>query len=73
MNKIASILLPLCLALGLGAAHGANTASKDEAMAMVKKHEIDIESGPFAPSPKTKFFYVRDPDGMHIQFVQQTR
>ena len=43
----------------------------DATMAMVKAKGVAIESGPFQPNPGIRFFYVRDPDGMHIQFVQR--
>jgi lactoylglutathione lyase len=34
---------------------------------------IKIDGGPFKPNPGIQFFYVRDPDGMNIQFVEQGR
>ncbi len=33
---------------------------------------IQIDSGPFQPNPGIRFFFVRDPDGMSVQFVEQT-
>lgn len=32
---------------------------------------ITIDAGPLQPNPGVKFFYVRDPDGMNVQFVEQ--
>lgn len=43
----------------------------EEKMAFIKEHGIPVHSGPFAPSPRTRFFFVSDPDGMLIQFVEQ--
>lgn len=31
---------------------------------------IAIHSGPFQPAPNVRYFYVLDPDGVKIQFVQ---
>lgn len=44
--------------------------SVDEMMAFVKEKGIAIHSGPFQPNPHTKFFYVLDPNGLKIQFVE---
>ncbi|UWG98900.1 VOC family protein [Dehalobacter sp. DCM] len=32
---------------------------------------IAIASGPFQPNAKLKFFYVHDPNGLSVQFVQR--
>jgi lactoylglutathione lyase len=39
-------------------------------MEFVKQRGIEIESGPFEPNPNTRFFYVLDPNGLKIQFVE---
>ncbi|MFL0267405.1 VOC family protein [Candidatus Clostridium radicumherbarum] len=49
---------------------GFEVSSVDEMMSFVKEKGISIESGPFQPNPHTKFFYVLDPNGLKIQFVQ---
>ncbi|MGV8981920.1 VOC family protein [Clostridium sp.] len=49
---------------------GFEVDSVDEVMGFVKKKGIDIHSGPFQPNPHTKFFYVLDPNGLKIQFVE---
>ncbi|PRR79928.1 Lactoylglutathione lyase [Clostridium liquoris] len=49
---------------------GFEVNSLDETMALVKEKGIDIHSGPFQPNPHTKFFYVLDPNGLKIQFVE---
>ena len=43
---------------------------QDISLALVKEKGIDIHSGPFQPNPHTKFFYVLDPNGLKIQFVE---
>lgn len=52
---------------------GFEVNSVDEIMASVKKKGIDILSGPFQPNPHTKFFYVLDPNGLKIQFVENIK
>lgn len=49
---------------------GFEVNSVDEVMAFVKEKGIDIQSGPFQPNSHTKFFYVLDPNGLKIQFVE---
>lgn len=44
--------------------------SADEAMEEVKAKGIAIHSGPFQPNPATKYFFVLDPNGLKIQFIQ---
>jgi len=44
--------------------------SLDAAMVLVKEKGYEILSGPFQPNPHIKFFYVLDPNGMKIQFVE---
>ncbi len=46
--------------------------SVDEMMAFVKDKGIAIHSGPFQPNPHVKFFYVLDPNGLKIQFVENS-
>ncbi|RCW60990.1 MULTISPECIES: VOC family protein [Halanaerobium] len=36
----------------------------------LKEKGIKIESGPVAPNPEIEFFYVLDPNGVKIQFVE---
>lgn len=49
---------------------GFEVNSVDEMIIFVKEKGIDIHSGPFQPNPHTKYFYVIDPNGLKIQFVQ---
>jgi len=44
--------------------------SVDEMMASLKEKGITIHSGPFQPNPHVKFFYMTDPNGLKIQFVE---
>jgi lactoylglutathione lyase len=49
---------------------GFEVNSADEMMNLLKDKGIEIHSGPFQPSPHVKFFYVLDPNGVKIQFVE---
>lgn len=49
---------------------GFEVKSVDEMMALAKQEGIDVHSGPFQPNPHIKFFYVLDPNGLKIQFVE---
>jgi lactoylglutathione lyase len=56
---------------GDGIAIGFTVDDLDEKLAFVKDKGIAIHSGPFSPNPTTRFFYVQDPDGLLVQFVQK--
>ena len=52
---------------------GFETASVELLMALMKENGIAIHSGPFQPNPGIRFFYVQDPNGLKIQFVENIR
>lgn len=56
--------------LGHDISLGFEVNSVDEMMTFVKEKGIDIQSGPFQPNPHMKFFYILDPNGLKIQFVE---
>lgn len=45
-------------------------SSLEETMAFVQSQGIAIQAGPFQPNPFIRFFYVLDPNGLKIQFVE---
>lgn len=49
---------------------GFEVTSVEEKMSFVKERGIEIESGPFQPNPHVRFFFVKDPNGVRIQFVE---
>lgn len=49
---------------------GFQVNSVDEMINFVKEKGVKIHSGPFQPNPQTKFFFVTDPNGVKIQFVE---
>ncbi|NMA96182.1 MAG: VOC family protein [Clostridiales bacterium] len=57
--------------IGDGIALGFGVDCLEDTIDFIKDKGIEIHSGPFEPSPTTKFFYVQDPDGLKIQFIEQ--
>ncbi len=49
---------------------GFSVDSLDETLIFVKENGIEIESGPMQPNDHIRFFYILDPNGIHIQFSQ---
>ena len=41
-----------------------------EKIRFLKEKGVEVESGPVAPNPEIEFFYVLDPNGVKIQFVE---
>lgn len=56
--------------MGRDVSLGFEVASVDEMIAFVQQKGIAVHSGPFQPNPHVKFFYVLDPNGLKIQFVE---
>lgn len=44
--------------------------SVDEKIKYLTDKGISVSSGPFEPSPRIKFFYIKDPNGYKIQLVE---
>ena len=49
---------------------GFETESVDDMLELAKKKNIKVVSDVIQPTPKLKFFYILDPDGRKVQFVQ---
>jgi len=60
------------VSFGENISFGFEVNSVDEMMVFVKEKGIEILSGPFQPNPHTKFFYILDPNGLKIQFVENS-
>ncbi len=56
--------------MGNGISLGFETSSLNEMMTKVREKGIDIHSGPHQPNPQVRFFFVLDPNGLKIQFVE---
>jgi lactoylglutathione lyase len=50
---------------------GFTVPSLSEKLAFMAAKGIRVVAGPFAPNPAIRFFYVQDPNGVKIQFVEQ--
>ena len=58
------------LSYGKDISLGFTVESVDREIEKLKQNKIEILSGPFQPNPHTKFFYILDPNGIKIQFVE---
>lgn len=52
---------------------GFNVDSLEEKIRFIKDRGLKIHSGPFQPNPSTRFFFVLDPNGLKIQFVENIK
>ncbi len=57
--------------MGNGLAIGFETPSVEDMMKYVQSKGVEIESGPFQPNPFVKFFNVRDPNGLRVEFIER--
>jgi len=53
-----------------GIALGFVVKSLDDMLEFVNEKELEIVGGPYQPNPHIKFFYIKDPDGVRVQFVE---
>lgn len=56
--------------LGKDISMGFGVESVDEMIQFVESKGIAVHSGPFQPNPSSKFFFVLDPNGLKIQFIE---
>jgi len=49
---------------------GFQVESVDNKITSIREKGIDVLDGPFQPNPHTRFFFVLDPNGLRIQFVE---
>jgi lactoylglutathione lyase len=50
---------------------GFTVPSIDTFAARLVEYAVSVETGPIQPNPYIRFIYVRDPDGVTIQLVEQ--
>lgn len=55
---------------GVGVSLGFTVDSLDKKIGFIKEKGIAIEGGPVQPNPHLRFFFVLDPDGFKVQFVE---
>ncbi len=58
--------------LGQDISWGFEVDSLEEMMERLQKRGVEILAGPFQPNPFTRFIYILDPNGMKIQFVENS-
>ncbi len=56
--------------LGKDISLGFEVESVDEKIAFVKEKGITDIIGPLSPNPHVRFFFIKDPNGLKIQFVE---
>lgn len=49
---------------------GFEVKSLDNAFAVMKEKGVEIDSEPIQPNPHVRYFFVKDPNGMRIQLVE---
>lgn len=59
------------LVMGKGISLGFAVENLDVKMQSIKEQGLELYDGPFAPNPHVRFFYVLDPNGLKIQFVER--
>jgi lactoylglutathione lyase len=56
-----------------GIALGFEVKSLDDMLEFVSEKELEIVGGPYQPNQHVKFFYIKDPDGVRVQFVENIK
>ena len=54
----------------IGISLGFEVESVDKMIEFIKSRGLAVESGPMQPNPHLRFFFVKDPNGLSIQFVE---
>lgn len=52
---------------------GFKVSSVEEKIAFIKVKGLEVHSGPFKPNPSIIFFFILDPNGLKIQFVEDVK
>lgn len=56
--------------IGSAISWGFTVDSVEAMMRVIQAKGLAIHDGPFQPNPQVRFFYVLDPNGLRIQFVE---
>ena len=59
--------------MGSDVSIGFDVKSLDDQIALVREKGVAITGGPVSPNPHVRFFFVKDPDGLTVQFVENGR
>jgi lactoylglutathione lyase len=57
-------------AIGEGISIGFAVDNLDDHIAFIKEKGLSVHAGPFSPNPAIRFYYVLDPNGVRVQFVE---
>ncbi len=52
---------------------GFRVDSLEEKIDFIKEKDLKLNSGPFQPNPSIRFFFILDPNGLQIQFVENIK
>ena len=52
---------------------GFEVESMEQILAHLNSMGVKVDSGPHQPNPTVKFLYVLDPNGLHVQFVENVK
>jgi len=52
---------------------GFKVDSLEKTIELLKANGIPVHAGPFQPNPSVRFFYVLDPNGLRVQFVEDVK
>lgn len=53
-----------------GISMGFQVGSLEEQIKFLADHGVAVEGGPFSPNPSISYFFVKDPNGLRVQFVE---
>ncbi len=56
--------------IGKDISWGFEVGSLDQTLIMLKEKGIKVESGPIQPNPSIRYLFIKDPNGMTIQLVE---
>ncbi len=59
------------VAFGASISLGFRVDDLDAKLHEMASRGIQVHSGPFQPNPLIRFFYIQDPDGLLVQFVEE--
>ncbi len=59
--------------VGTSISLGFEVANVEAKIEFIRDKGLEVQGGPFSPNPSIVFFYVLDPDGLKIQFVENKR
>lgn len=57
---------------GKGISLGFEVESVDGKLAFLREKGVSVHRAPVMPNPHIRFFYILDPDGLEIQFVERS-